>query len=182
MIIGLTGSYGAGKGAAVKYLINERRFKHFSARKFITKEVESRGLEVNRDSMIDVANDLRATHGATYIVETLFRGAENCGEDAIVESLRAVVEVQYVKEHGGVVIGIDADPQIRYTRAVNRHSETDHVSFEKWQKQQEREVNPDDPTKQDIFSALNESDHIVLNNGTLEELHIGLEGVLLKIA
>ena len=49
MIIGLTGSFGAGKGVVVDYL-KTKGFKHYAARDFITEEINRRNLPVNRDS------------------------------------------------------------------------------------------------------------------------------------
>lgn len=171
MIIGLTGSFGAGKGCVADYLVQQKGFAHYSARTFITKEIEKRGLLVSRDSMIEVANDLRKMHGPTYIFEQLVNMAKEHEGNAVVESVRAVAEAKYIKEHGGVVLGVDADPQVRYERIVKRGSETDHVTFEEWHAQEVRESNPDDPTKQDIFGALRESNCIIMNTTTLEELY-----------
>ena len=170
-IVGITGSFGAGKGAVVEYLNKERGFSHYSASGFITEEIIRRGIPVNRDSMIVVANDLRATHGPSYIIDSLFERARESGKDSVIESLRAIAEVRRIKELGGFVLGVDADPRIRYERAFARGSEKDAVSFEKWMEQEQKESNPDDPTKQNIFGALKESDMIVTNNGTMEELH-----------
>ncbi|MBP6924442.1 MAG: AAA family ATPase [Candidatus Pacebacteria bacterium] len=180
MIVGLTGSFGAGKGFVADYLVNQKAFAHFSARTFITKELERRGIEVNRDTMTNVANDLRATHGPTYIFEQLVQMAKNHGGDAVIESIRAVAEAVYIKEQGGVVLGIDADPQIRYERIVKRGSETDHVTFGEWRAQELRESNPDDPTKQDIFGALKLSDVIIMNVSSIPELKRKIDNFIEK--
>lgn len=180
MIIGLTGSFGAGKGSVADYLVNEKGFAHFSARTFITEELKRRNLEVNRDTMMTVANDLRATHGPTYIFEQLVHLAKDCGGDVVVESIRAVAEARYLKAQGGVVLGIDADPMIRYERIVKRGSETDHVTFDEWRSQELRESNPDDPNKQDIFGALQESDYIIMNTNSLDELKAAVDGFILQ--
>lgn len=177
MIIGLTGSFGAGKGTVVDYLIEKKGFKHYSATGFITEEIVRRGMPVNRDSMIEVANDLRATGGPASIVDALYERAQIDGGDAIIESLRAVAEVRRIKELGGKVIGVDADPRIRYERAFQRGSEKDNVSFEKWLEQQQQESNPNDPTKQDVFGSLAESDYILTNNGTLGELQSQIDAL-----
>ena len=180
MIIGLTGSFGAGKGTVVDYLVDRKGFKHYSTSGFITEEIIRRGMPVNRDSMIVVGNDLRKTKGPSHIVDSLYERACGLGGDAIIESLRAVAEVRRIKELGGTVIGVDADPHIRYERAIARGSEKDNVPFDKWLEQERIESNPDDPTKQNIFGALKESDYVVTNNGTLEELHAQIEEVLHK--
>lgn len=181
MIIGIAGSFGAGKGAVVEYLVHQCGFKHYSASGFITEELLRSHVAVNRDSMIRVGNELRAQFGPAYIVETLYAKAVEQGGDAVIESLRVVAEVKRIKELGGIVIGIDADPAVRYKRAFGRGSEKDHVTFEEWLMQEKQESNPTDPTKQHIFGALKESDYIILNNGTKEELHKEIEKIFEKL-
>lgn len=181
MIVGLAGSFGAGKGVVVDYLVGKHGFTHYSMSGFITEEIKRRGVPVNRNSMIEVSNDLRGTHGPTYIADALYKRAEEKGGDFIIESLRAVAEVRRIKELGGVVIGVDAKPELRYERSVARGSEKDQVSFEEWLDQERRESNPDDPTKQDIFGALKEADYVISNNGTLKELYAQVDEVLKQI-
>lgn len=180
MIVGITGSFGAGKGAVVDYLTKQKGFKHFSARQFIIDEIKRRDLPVNRDSMAIIANDLRAMHAPTYITEQLYKQAQAAGGDAVIESLRAVAEAHFIQSQGGIVLGIDATPELRYARIVERGSETDEVSFDKWLLQEQKETNPNDPTKQDIFGALKESDVIIENDGTLEELYTKIDGFLAR--
>lgn len=182
MIIGITGSFGAGKGVVVDYLVKTKGFKHYSARNFIFEEAKRRGLDISkgREVTIPVANEMRAQHGPAYIVESLYKQAVEDGGDAVIESLRAVAEVKKMKELGALVLGVDADPHVRFERTSKRGSETDNVSFEQWLGQERREMNPGDPTKQDIFGALKESDVIVENNGTPEELYQQVEVALAK--
>ena len=181
MILGITGSFGAGKGAVVEYLVQSRRFRHFSVSGFITEEVVHRCMPVDRDSMTLVANDLRATHGPAYFVDSLYARAKEASGDVVIESLRAVAEVRRIRELGGFVLGVDAAPEVRYERVVNRGSEKDQVSVEKWLQQEQAEMNLDDDTKQNIFGALNESNMVIENNGSLEELHARVDEVLTKL-
>lgn len=180
MIVGLAGSFGAGKGTVVEYLV-QKGFSHYSASGFITEEIVRRGLPVNRDTMTEVANDLRAINGPSYIIDSLYERANQKGGNAIIESLRGVAEARRIKELGGVVIGVDADAHVRFERSLARRSEKDDVTFEKWCEQEAKETNPDDPTKQDIFGTLRESDYMITNNGSMEELEEQIEGVLGKI-
>jgi dephospho-CoA kinase len=181
MIIGITGSFGAGKGAVVEYLISRKGYKHYSASGFITEEIQRRGVPVDRDSMIAVGNSLRKERGPSYIVEQLFARAENVGGHAVIEALRAVAEVEKLRTLGAIIIGVDASPGVRYQRSVERGSEKDAVSFDTWQAQEREESNTEDPTKQNIFGALALSDYTIMNNGTLEELHAQIDDVLKKI-
>lgn len=181
MIIGLTGSFGAGKGTVVEYL-KSKGFTHYSASGFITEEIRRRGLPIDRDSMILVANEMRKRHGPTHIIETLYARARAAGGDAVIESIREVAGVHFIKERGGFVIGVDADPKLRYERSVKRGSEKDGVSFEKWLVQEKEESNTTDPHKQNIFGSLKESDIIVSNDGTPEELHKQVDAALEKFS
>lgn len=178
MIIGIAGSFGAGKGAVVEYLVTKKGFTHYSASKFITEEIVRRGMPVDRDSMIVVANDLRAKNGPSYIIESLYAEAQAAGGNAVIESLRAVAEVRKIKELGGRVIGVDARPELRYERSVKRGTLKDNVSYEKWLEQERQETNPDDPTKQDIFGALKEADIVIENNGTFQDLDKEIEAAI----
>jgi uncharacterized protein YoaH (UPF0181 family) len=45
-------------------------------RAFLIQEIERRGMSVNRDSMVAVANELRATHSPAYIIEQLYQQAK----------------------------------------------------------------------------------------------------------
>ncbi len=177
MILGLAGSFAAGKGTVVEYL-KLKGFTHFSASGFITEEIIKRGLPVNRDSMIVVANDLRKVHGPSFIIDSLYERAQQCGGNVIIESLRAVAEVKRIKELGGIVLGVDADPQVRYKRAISRNSDKDNVTFEHWLAQEKAESNTEDDTKQNIFGALALADYIVMNDSTIEALHEQVDAFL----
>ena len=175
MIIGLTGTFGAGKGVVAKFLVSNHNFKHFSARDFIVEEIKNRDLTVNRDTMTAVANDLRDKFGPTYILEQLVNKAEKYGGDAVVESIRAVAEAEYVKKKGGYVLAIDADPKIRFNRIIRRNSETDNVSFEKWCKQEQAESNNSDPAVQNIPGSMAKANKVIVNNKSLSALLFEVE-------
>ena len=61
-IIGITGTLGAGKGTIVDYLKEHYGYRHYSVRGYLIEEAQRRGMELNRDTFVVVANDLRATH------------------------------------------------------------------------------------------------------------------------
>jgi broad-specificity NMP kinase len=77
VIIGITGTIGAGKGTIVEYLTSKKNFKHYSVRSFLLREIQHRQLPPNRDSMVIVANHLRQTHSPSYIVDQLIKEAIN---------------------------------------------------------------------------------------------------------
>lgn len=170
MIIGITGTLGAGKGTVVEFL-KEKGFSHYSVRAFLIEEIEKRGLEINRDSMILVANDLRAKFGGSYIVEELYKKAALEGGDVVIESVRCVGEVEALKKKEGFVLwAVDADVESRYTRIVERKSSTDMVSFQDFVRQEESEMENSDLLKQNLKACIAKADVCFRNDWTVAEL------------
>jgi len=181
MIIGITGTIGAGKGTVVDYLVKEKGFKHHSARAMILREIERRGLPRDRDSMRLVANELRQTGGPSAVAEALLKEAEEDGGDAIIESLRAIGEAEFLKPRGVKILAVDADRPVRYERVVLRGSETDHISFEEFCVQEDREMASTEPWDMNIFGVMERADVTILNNGTQEELFAQVDNVLTEL-
>jgi len=180
--IGITGTLGAGKGTIVDYLIEKRGFVHFSARAFLTEEIKRRGLPVDRDSMSLVGNDLRAHHSPSYIVEQLYAQAQATGKNCIIESVRTPGEVEALRgKPNFFLFAVDADPKVRYGRIVKRGSETDHVSFETFIANEQREMSSTDPNKQNLGVCIQQADFRFDNDGTLADLHAQVEQVLQQI-
>ena len=121
IVIGLTGTLGAGKDTVVNYLIKNEDFQHLSVRKFLIKELQKRNLPINRDTMRQLANELREKYGNAYIVEKLYSEALKSNKNTIIESIRSVGEVEALKRKDNFfLIAIDADPKIRYSRIRQR--------------------------------------------------------------
>ncbi len=182
IIIGITGTIGAGKGTIVDYLVKNKNFRHFSVRGFLTEEIKKRKLPVDRDSMTSVANDLRSKHSPSYIIEELYKKAKKTSENCIIESIRAIGEVTALKtKENFYLIAIDSKPELRYKRITNRKSETDNISFETFLANEKREMRNSDATKQNILKCVEMADFILTNNGTIEELQERTEKIINKI-
>jgi len=178
MIIGVTGTNGAGKGTLPEYLKARHGFTHYSARAIIIEEIEKRGLPVDRTSMNQVANDLRRTHGPDVLVRRMLARAKEEGRDAVIESVRAIGEAQFLKEEGAFVVAIDADRRVRYERIIKRGSETDQVSFEEFCLQEDREMAQEASYDMNITGVMAMADYTLINNGTMEEFHAAIETML----
>ena len=182
LIIGITGTLGAGKGAIVDFLTNEKKFSHYSVRAFITDEIKKSGLPVNRDSMVIVANNLRATNSPSYIAEQLFEQAFKSGNNCVIESLRTPGEVNALKSKGNFFLfAVDAPANIRYERIIKRQSETDQVTFETFLENEKREMQSSDPNKQNISKCIEMADYLFENDESIEALHKKVDAVISKI-
>ena len=179
MIIGLTGTLAAGKGSVSEFF-KERGFTHYSVSAYLTEEIKKRGMEVNRDSMVSMGNELREKYGASYIAEQLYELGKK--ENCIIESLRTPGEVEALKNRGEFyLISIDADPKLRYERIIRRKSEKDNVSFEEFLENERREMNSTDINKQNISKCIEMSDFKIINNGSIDELKRKVHEIYRKI-
>lgn len=178
-IIWITGPQAAWKWEIVNYLVEKKWFSHYSVRWFLTEEIEKRWLPLDRDSMREVANDLRAKYWPSYITDQLFLQAQQSGNDSIIESIRAIWEVESLKKNSDfILLWINADQKLRFERAIARKSASDFVTFEKFQEQERLESENSDPSKQNINACMNMADFIVNNNWNIKELHKQLDEII----
>lgn len=182
MIIGITGTDGAGKGTVVDYLVEKKGFIHYSARAIWVGIFKERGMEPTRANMRLVANEMRKTQGndfvATYYLEKIKKSHI---EKAVVESIRVLAEAETLKENGCILIAVDADQGIRYERVQARRSESDRVTLEEFVQHEALEMHDPDPHGMQKAKVIAMADFVILNNGSLDELHKEIERVLQKI-
>lgn len=182
IIIGITGTLGAGKGTIVEYLVQKHGFIHFSVRNYITEVLKEKNLAINRDNMVLIANELRAKYNPAYIVEKLYEQANQIQKNCIIESIRTPGEAGLLKQKGNFFLfAADALPALRYERIVVRGSETDKISYDTFIKNEQREMNSDDPNKQNLKKCIEMADYVFLNNKDKNHLFAQVELVIEKI-
>ena len=182
MIIGITGTDGAGKGAVVDYLVKEKGYAYYSSRSFILEQIQKEGLPTTRNQMRLTANKMRKEYGNEFVIKQAYEKAEKNNEkNVVIESLRAVAEGKYLKEKGGILIAVDADQSVRYDRVQERRSESDQVSFEEFIAHEELERNDPDPHGMQKGKVMDMADYTILNEGSFITLHTQIEEVLQKI-
>jgi len=176
MIIGITGTLGAGKGTAAQYLAQKHNFVYYSVRNFIAEEVLRRGLLVNRDTITQVANDMRRVHGSDYVTRQLFVHVVKEQRSVVVESIRTVGEVECLRAHHGVLWNIEADQKLRFERA-SRMPDTSHLNFEQFVEREKTDEVSSDPSQR-LSGVRALADLTIVNNGTKEEYYQKIEAAL----
>ena len=181
IVIGITGTLGAGKGTIVEYL-KDKGFVHFSARDYLREIVKKEGLEVNRDTLTSIANKYREKQGGDFIAKGLLKKALQQNKDCIIESIRSVSEVEYLRHNCNfILLSVDADIHLRYERIHLRGSETDHVDFDTFQDNEQRELNSKDKNKQNLGSVIRMADFYLDNGKDLKHLHTQIDEIIKKI-
>lgn len=182
LVIGITGTLGAGKGTIVE-MLKQKGFAHYSAREFLRSKVEALGLKVDRDSLTMVANSLREKDGGDFIAKGLLAKAQEVGQNCIIESIRNIKEVEYLKTHANFILFcVDADIKIRYERIVLRGSETDKISFRTFCENEQREMSSLDENKQNLGAVMQMADYKFDNNSTRANLQKQIEEAIKKIS
>lgn len=181
MILGITGPIGSGKGVITEYFL-KKGFKHYSAREFLKKEAKKRMLTPDRDTLIQIGQELRAKYHPGYIIEQLYIEAKEETDNAIIESIRSPAEIELLKSKGPfILIAVTADQHLRYERILKRNLETDNVSFGEFRRQEAKEAESTDPNKQNINACIAAADFVIENDSSLEELYKKIEEIKEKI-
>ena len=182
IIIGITGTLGAGKGTIVDYLVLEKGFAHYSVREYLLEEIKKRDMPQNRDSMVSIANELRSKNSPSYITDQLYIQSLKQDKNAIIESIRTPGEAESLKAKGKFYLfAVDADPKIRYERIKIRNSETDQIDFDTFIANEKREMTSTDPNKQNLKQCREMADFIFMNDGSKEDLFQSVENVISNI-
>lgn len=182
VVIGITGTLGAGKGTIVDFLKEKYNFEHYSVRAYLIAEIKRRGLIVNRDSMTLVANKLRANNSPSFITDELYKIAVKNAKDCIIESIRTPGEVESLKAKSDFYLfAVDASPKLRFNRIKIRQSSTDNIDFETFMANEAREMNTSDPNKQNLSKCIEMADYKFNNDGNLNSLNRDIEDVINKI-
>jgi dephospho-CoA kinase len=180
--IGITGTIASGKGAVVE-ILKEKGFVHYSASGYISEEIKKRGMELTRAHFFVVGNDLRKTYGSSYIIEELYKRAKVSGKNAVIEAVRAVGELEFLrKQDNFYLIAVDADPKIRYERGVKRNRSLDHVSFETFLENEKNEMKSINPHEMNLTYCIDHADFKIMNDSTKGELRTQVEEILKEIA
>jgi dCMP deaminase len=169
MLIGLTGRNAAGKGEVAKYL-QTKSFYYYSLSDAIREEIRSRKLEVSREALIQVGNELRQRFGPSILADRIVELTQP-DRNYVIDSIRNPAEVSALRKacKDFKLIRVDAPLQARFERTVARRRENDPVTLEAFVALDNREA-AGDATSQNLTEVEGLADEVLVNDASLEEL------------
>jgi dCMP deaminase len=177
MIIGLTGKNGSGKTAVSEYL-QRRGFEYHSLSDEIREEVRRRSMEITREVLIRVGNELRERSGPGILAERILRRLDK-SHNYVIDSIRNPSEVEVLRSRGDfTLLAVEADVTIRFERSRKRGREGAVRTLHEFVAEEAPELDSRNPANQQLHATRQKADLVVINNGTLQELHRRLDELL----
>jgi dephospho-CoA kinase len=172
LIIGLAGTLNAGKDILGDALAERDEFLHLSGSD-IARQIKKEAFGDTPEALLVRAdpyiNHLRQKNPGMLIEaahNTWLARHEEYPHGLVVSGVRAIGEVEYIKNLGGVVVFVDASPRVRYQRSQTRlRDANDRLSFEEFIESEKAEMptQNSDKTIQDLVSVSNMADIIIDN-------------------
>lgn len=178
-IIGLSGTNGAGKDSVGEILSEHDGFLFIPATNMLRDEAKQTGREPNRKTLAEISTGWRHQFGMGAVVDVALQRYEeeitkHHGK-IVIASLRHPGEADRIHELGGMVIWVDADPQIRYKRVIsNSHlrdrAAEDQKTFEQFIAEEKAEMqHSGDEATLNMSGVKDKADIFLENNGNFDE-------------
>ncbi len=177
IILGLTGTAGSGKDTVADLMCEMFDMHNYSTSDYVravTRFIfdQEPGFSPIRDQLFVVATALRELNQASTINMGVLQAKERGFERQIISGIRSVGEANAVRAAGGMIIGVDADPTVRYERITARMRDAESKrTYEQFLAQDEHEnKGVADGDMRGIRTVIDEADIIITNGDSMEDL------------
>ena len=182
-IIGISGTHGAGKDTLAALRAERENALHVTVSDILRDQLREDGIPLERSNLIDLSSRWRQESGdygilATKTIHRYMGEKAVCGYSGLsVVSLRHPEEVRRVREFGGRVLWVDADPKVRYERIRDseRGRVDDDKTFEEFLEEESRELTPPEGTSSssvNLGAVRPLVDEVVINNFQTQDEYI----------
>ena len=161
MKFGLIGRNGSGKSVVCDWFASQQ-FHVTSLSDEIRREAERQQRPLDRDTLTEISNQLKAADGMGVLAKRAIQSTQHYNRVAF-DSIRHPDEVHILKAHGVVLIGVDAEIEVRYQRVLERKRDTDFIDFDTFKRQDDAEFFGVRPA-QNIQACWAHCDIIIDNN------------------
>ncbi len=176
MIIGVTGTNGSGKDLVGQMLWEKLGWPHFSLSDEIRQIATEKGLDLSRDTLQALGNQLRTEHGPDYLSRRILERAEG---NFVATSIRNPKECVPFKEHGEfILIAVDAPIEMRFERISGRGRSDDFApTLEDFKNEEAKEMTGGEFDQQ-LAHMLEIADYKITNDTTFDELETKVDNII----
>lgn len=178
-IYGVAGTNGSGKDSLMDMLVERHGFLLFntsnSLRQISQAVFQSIQRGGNESPLGKVGNAFRVAYPGGMVELGLLDWWIRAGvlpadlrpAGLVIGSIRGTGEAKRLKEAGGKLIVVNADPKVRYGRLAGRGRADDHVTFEQFMEKEAADmaVGETDPTKFGMAAVIDMADIRIDNDG-----------------
>jgi dephospho-CoA kinase len=169
-LLGISGTNGSGKDSLGEMLAKRHGWLFVSVADLLREEARRRGLPIERENLRAIGVEWRREFGLGVLVDKAFEQfnqSKDKYKGLAVVPMRNPGEARRVKELGGKLVWIDADPKIRYKRISSRlRSAEDNKTFEQFTAEEEIEMRgTDDEAAPKMIKVKEMCDLFLENNG-----------------
>jgi len=178
IIIGISGEMASGKDTVKKYLAEKYKASSYKLSSLVRDVLKVLCLPDTRGNMNGLSVLLRKNFGEDIFSRVMFEAVKNdINEYIVIDGVRRIEDLKYLNNLPGFsFIYVESDLEKRYERIVKRKENPDDIN--KSPEDFRREHLEDAETQ--ITGLKEYADFVVENNGTLEELHEKIDGIISK--
>lgn len=174
-IIGIAGTNGSGKDTVGKILEKEHGFLFVSVTDILRDELNRQRKQIMRENMRALGDSWRRELGLGVLVDKaieIYNSRSDQYSGLAIASIRNLGEVEYIHKLSGVLVWVDADPEIRYKRISGRgRSAEDSKTYQEFLKEEQDEMqSADDETSLAMAEVKKLCDIFIENNTDDKEL------------
>lgn len=175
IIVGLSGTNGAGKDEVAKILVNDYGFGFVNVSDFLRQEANKRNIEPSRENLRVISTQWRRQMGVGVLVDMALDYLKSTGKSyagVVISPMRNSGEAQHLKDLGGKIIWVDAAPRMRFSRIASRGRDKESTySYEEFVAGEQAEMNSSgDEATLNMADVKVMADISIDNDGSLEEL------------
>lgn len=169
-LVGVGGTDGSGKDTIGNILAEKYGWLFISVTDLLRQEATERGLTLERKVLRAISAEWRRQSGMGVLVDRALEAYKKSGNryaGLVLASLRHPGEVDRIHELGGMVVWVDADPEVRYMRIMKRKRGTeDEVTFDQFiEEEKAQSSHSGDEATLSLSDVKAKSDITLENNG-----------------
>jgi cytidylate kinase len=169
-LIGIGGTNGSGKDTAGQMLAERYGWLFVSVADLLRDEAQRRNLPIEREILRTISAEWRRQFGLGVLVDRaveLFKKSKSKYKGLVAVPMRNRGEAQRIKDLGGTLVWVDADPKIRYARITKRQrSAEDKKTYQQFLDEERAEMHQSGDAATLNLSGVREISDIFLQNNS----------------